>query len=77
MGTLDLKTVIIEVLKSWQVVAVTVVVIIYWLIVYAAANPAKKKRKEKVKKTQKIKRPPEPTTDLGKDIDDSALGLGE
>lgn len=77
MGTVDIKTVIIEVLKSWQVVGVTLVVIIYWLIVYAAANPAKKKRKEKAKKMQKIKRPPEPTTDLGKDIDDSELGLGD
>ena len=77
MGTLDLKTLIIEILQSWQVLAVTVVVIIYWLIVYAAANPSNKKRKEKAPKKQKIKRPPEPVTDLGKDVDDSELGLGD
>ncbi|MDR2491147.1 MAG: hypothetical protein LBD20_07075 [Spirochaetaceae bacterium] len=77
MGTIDLKTLIIEVLKSWQVLAVTIVVIMYWLIVFAAANPSKKKRKEKGPKPQKIKRPSTPATDLGKDIDDSELGLDD
>jgi hypothetical protein len=75
MGTVDLKTVIVQVLSSWQVLAVTIAVLVYWGIVYMATHPSKKPPKSKTAKPEKIKRPSEPAADLGKNVDDSDVAL--
>ena len=77
MGTVDLKTVIVQVLSAWQVIAVTVVVLAYWGIVYMATHPSKRTPKSKPEKAEKVKRPTEPAADLGKNVDDSDVSLDD
>ncbi|MDR0540545.1 MAG: hypothetical protein LBG74_08650 [Spirochaetaceae bacterium] len=77
MDSPSLPAVIFEVLKTWQVIAVTIIAFAYWGILNMVTNPSPPKTKSKKPKTEKIKRPKEPDGKLGKNVDDSGLDLGE
>ncbi|MDR0551785.1 MAG: hypothetical protein LBG72_07180 [Spirochaetaceae bacterium] len=77
MEYMPLTAFIFELLKSWQVIAVTVVILAYWGIINAVSNSKPPKPKAIKNKKEKVKRVKEPAVSAGKNVDDSELELGE
>ena len=74
----ELKTLLFQVITSWQVIAVTVVLILYFFLVSYVARLYHSPRSfssfsAKPKKFKEA--PPEPPSEEEEEVDDEALGL--
>jgi len=74
MFTDELKNMLIQVITSWQVIAVTLAILIYIAIVNRVSRSHYKRRPPPMPRPVKSKKEESPKQE---EIDDSELGLGE
>lgn len=76
MFSKEFWSVLIQVVSSWQVIAMAVTIILYWSLVNTAAGLYKKAKPKSGGKVKKLKRPPK-APKLDKNLDAGDLGIGD
>lgn len=71
---MNLSDVLIQVILSWQVIAVAVVVLIFFAAVNGVTNMSKRPKAIGASKPKKLKRPPV-QPELDKNLDTSSIGI--
>jgi flagellar biosynthesis/type III secretory pathway M-ring protein FliF/YscJ len=78
----ELKTLLLRVITSWQVIAVTVVIVLYFFLVSYVARLYHSPRSSfrfaaKPKKVKEAAPEPQPEAEEGEAVDDEDLGLDD
>jgi flagellar biosynthesis/type III secretory pathway M-ring protein FliF/YscJ len=58
MVSIDLKTLLIKVITSWQVIVMTVGLVLYFLLLFYVAKPRRRKRPAAYSPTEKVQAAP-------------------
>lgn len=77
MFNAEMRKLLIEVISSWQVLAVTVVLILYVFLVNSVARIYRRSRESFMPKAKPDNLPPPAPSETASDADDDELGLEE